>query len=124
MRLRTASSRRWTALAEAHADRDPINPLDPLDTMSLAWCPTFRMDTVILPCEAFFGHTEMVPRRETAGRVSVEMICPYPPGIPIIAPGEQLRLEVVDYLQEQASAGVMVGGAADETLAHFWVVSD
>jgi arginine/lysine/ornithine decarboxylase len=65
----------------------------------------------------------MVPWREAAGRISAEMICPYPPGIPIIAPGERLRAEVVAYLQEQAAAGVMVEGAADETLAHFRVVS-
>jgi arginine/lysine/ornithine decarboxylase len=52
---------------------------------------------------------------------SAEMICPYPPGIPITAPGEQLTPEVVDYLQQLAAAGVMVEGAADESLAHFRV---
>jgi len=40
-----------------------------------------------------------------------------------VAPGELLRQEVVDYLQEEAAAGVMVEGAADESLAHFRVVS-
>jgi arginine decarboxylase len=55
--------------------------------------------------------------------VSAEMICPDPLGIPVIAPGERLRSEVVDYLQEQAAAGVMVEGAADQTLAHLRVVS-
>jgi arginine/lysine/ornithine decarboxylase len=106
-----------TALAEAHADRDPIGP------MRLASLPDLRMETVMLPREAYLGHTEMVPWRQAAGRISAEMICPYPPGIPIVAPGELLRPEVVDYLQEQAAAGVMVEGAADETLAHFRVAS-
>ena len=50
------------------------------------------------------------------------MICPYPPGIPITAPGERLTPEVVDYLQQLAAAGVMVEGAADESLAQFRVV--
>ena len=42
-----------------------------------------RMETVVLPREAYLGPTEMVPWRQAAGRVSAEMICPYPPGIPI-----------------------------------------
>jgi arginine decarboxylase len=51
------------------------------------------------------------------------MICPYPPVIPITAPGERLTAEVVDHLQQLAAAGVMVEGAADESLAHFSVVA-
>jgi arginine decarboxylase len=54
--------------------------------------------------------------------VSAEMICPYPPGIPITAPGERLTGAVVDYLQQLAAAGVMVEGAVDESLAQFRVV--
>ena len=51
------------------------------------------------------------------------MICPYPPGIPITAPGERLTAEVVDYLEQLAATGVMVEGAADETLEQFRVVA-
>jgi arginine/lysine/ornithine decarboxylase len=51
--------------------------------------------------------------------VSAEMICPYPPWIPITAPGGRLTPEVVDYLEHLAATGVMVEGAADETLAEF-----
>jgi arginine decarboxylase len=65
----------------------------------------------------------MVPWRQAAGRISAEMICPYPPGIPITAPGELLTAEVVDYLQQLAGAGVMVEGAVDESLAEFRVVA-
>ena len=81
------------------------------------------METVVLPREAFLGRTEMVPWRQAAGRVSAEMICPYPPGIPVTAPGERLTAEVVDYLQQLAAAGVMVEGAVDESLAQFRVVA-
>jgi arginine/lysine/ornithine decarboxylase len=103
------------ALCEDHADADrgPIPDVPhPAD---------LRMETVMLPRDAFLGTTEMVPWRDAAGHVSAEMICPYPPGIPITAPGEQLTPEVVDYLQQLAAAGVMVEGAADESLAHFRV---
>jgi arginine/lysine/ornithine decarboxylase len=106
-----------TGLAEAHAGKDPIEPPAPVTLRDL------QMETVMLPREAFLGRTETVPWREAAGRVSAEMICPYPPGIPVVAPGERLREEVVDYLQVQAASGVMVEGAGDETLASFRVVA-
>lgn len=75
----------------------------------------------MLPRDAYLAATEMVPFRQAAGRISAEMICPYPPGIPIVAPGERLTQTVVDYFQELAAAGVMVEGAADTTLAEFRV---
>jgi arginine decarboxylase len=104
-----------TTLADAHADADPITPMGP------ASLPDLRTETVMLPRDAYLGRTEMAPWRQAAGRVSAEMICPYPPGIPIIAPGELILDDAVDYLQQQAAAGVMVEGAADETLANFRV---
>ncbi|MFC7674456.1 aminotransferase class I/II-fold pyridoxal phosphate-dependent enzyme [Mycolicibacterium sp. GCM10028919] len=106
-----------TALAEEHAGRTPLAVDD---------VPPFRdlrTETVMLPRDAYLGVTEMVPWREAAGRISAEMICPYPPGIPIIAPGELLNDAIVDYLEQQAAKGVMVEGAADESLANFRVVA-
>jgi arginine/lysine/ornithine decarboxylase len=78
----------------------------------------------MLPRDAFLGATEMVPWQQAAGRISAEMICPYPPGIPVAAPGELLNEAIVDYLQQQAAEGVMVEGAADESLSEFRVVAD
>jgi arginine decarboxylase len=82
-----------------------------------------RMETVMLPRDAFLGATELVPWREAAGRVSAEMVCPYPPGIPVVAPGERLTETVVDYFEQLSAAGVMVEGAADETLERLRVVA-
>jgi arginine decarboxylase len=106
-----------TALVEDHRDADRGHVPHVPDPAAL------RMETVVLPREAFLGRTEMVPWRQAAGRVSAEMICPYPPGIPVTAPGERLTSEVVDYLQQLAAAGVMVEGAVDESLAQFRVVA-
>jgi len=106
-----------TALVEDHRDADRGHVPRVPDPAAL------RMETVVLPREAFLGRTEMVPWRQAAGRVSAEMICPYPPGIPVTAPGERLTAEVVDYLQQLAAAGVMVEGAVDESLAQFRVVA-
>jgi arginine/lysine/ornithine decarboxylase len=77
----------------------------------------------MLPRDAFLGRTEDVPWRQAAGRISAEMICPYPPGIPVCAPGERLSTEVVDYLEQVVAAGGMVEGAADEALETFRVVA-
>jgi len=105
------------ALVAAHhgADRGPIPDVPHPDDL--------RMQTVMLPRDAFLGKTEMVPWREAPGRVSAEMICPYPPGIPVAAPGEELTSEVVEYLEQLAAAGVMVEGAANESLATLRVVA-
>jgi arginine decarboxylase len=106
-----------TALSEEHAGNEP------LDLTNIAALRETRMETVLSPREAFLGATEMVTWRKAAGRISAEMICPYPPGIPVVAPGELLTAAAVEYLQQQAAKGVMVEGAADETLAHFRVVA-
>jgi arginine decarboxylase len=106
------------AMVDDHADADRgVIP-------DVPYPADLRMETVMLPRDAFLGATEMVPWREAAGRVSAEMICPYPPGIPITAPGERLTTKVIDYLEQLAGAGVMVEGAADETLEQFRVVAE
>jgi arginine decarboxylase len=95
-------------------------------TRPLTEVPPFgelRTETVMLPRDAFVGATEMVPWRQAAGRISAEIICPYPPGIPIAAPGELLNDAIVDYLQQVAAEGGMVEGATDESLSEFRVVA-
>jgi arginine decarboxylase len=106
------------ALSEHHEDADQDAIPDVPHPSQL------RTETVMLPRDAFLGTTEIVPWRNAAGRISAEMICPYPPGIPIIAPGELLTTEIVDYLQQVAAAGGMVEGASDESLATLRVVSE
>jgi arginine/lysine/ornithine decarboxylase len=77
----------------------------------------------MLPRDAFFAATEAVKPREAAGRVSAELITPYPPGIPAVAPGELLNDAIVDYLEEVVANGGFLEGAADPELGTFRVVS-
>jgi arginine decarboxylase len=104
-------------LSEHHAEADPAPRLEVPRPGEL------RLPTEMLPRDAFLGATEDVPWRQAAGRISAEMVCPYPPGIPICAPGERLSAEVVDYLEQVIAAGGMVEGAADESLETFRVVA-
>ena len=80
-----------------------------------------QLETVMLPRDAFFGRTEQVPAQHAAGRVSAEMVTPYPPGIPVVMPGELINSAVVEYLQSSLAAGMYIPDAADPKLESFKV---
>ncbi len=82
-----------------------------------------ELDTVMLPRDAFFGATEMVPAEQAAGRVSAEQITPYPPGVPAVLPGEKLNDAVIAYLRSGADAGMTLPDPSDPKLHHFRVVA-
>ncbi|MDG6103917.1 aminotransferase class V-fold PLP-dependent enzyme [Dactylosporangium aurantiacum] len=75
------------------------------------------------PRQAFFAAVETLPTARTVGRVCAELVAPYPPGIPILAPGEQVTAEVLGALEEARRAGVRIAYAADPSLATLRVVN-
>jgi arginine/lysine/ornithine decarboxylase len=79
-----------------------------------------NLEQAMTPREAYFAATEQV--EDPAGRISAEMISPYPPGVPAILPGECFTAEVVDYLRAGLAAGMTLPDAADPTLKTFRVV--
>lgn len=87
-----------------------------------AW--TVDPETVLTPRDAFFAEHERVPASEAIGRVAAEMVCPYPPGIPAIAPGERIRAEVVAALQAEAAAGTSIRYCGDPLLETLLVARD
>jgi arginine decarboxylase len=78
---------------------------------------------VLPPRHAFFAEAVTVPMARAVGRVSAELVAPYPPGIPILAPGEQVTVTVVDALERARDAGVRIAYAADPSLATLRVVA-
>jgi lysine decarboxylase len=80
--------------------------------------------TVMTPRAAFFSAHESVTAKDAIGRVSAELIAPYPPGIPVLAPGELVTQDLVTSLQAVAADGIRVAYAADPTLQTFEVVRD
>jgi len=80
-------------------------------------------ETAMTPREAFFSPRETVRAEHADGRVAAEMVCPYPPGIPAIAPGEIVSRELVESLREAAAAGTRLAYCADPTLATLQVVA-
>lgn len=76
----------------------------------------------MLPRDAFFGDTESVSLDEAPGRIAAEQITPYPPGIPVVIPGEVLNEPVVEYLRTGKNAGMNLPDAADDALDTIKVV--
>ena len=82
-----------------------------------------RPQTVLSPREAFFAPNETVAAAAAAGRVSAELVAPYPPGIPVLAPGELITAEALAALREVIADGGRIAYAADPALATFQVVT-
>jgi arginine decarboxylase len=82
-----------------------------------------RTEQAMTPREAFFSPSERVSPQDAVGRISAELVTPYPPGIPVAAPGEVYNEAIVSYLEEFVAAGGFVEGAADQSLGEFRVVA-
>jgi arginine/lysine/ornithine decarboxylase len=83
---------------------------------------SFELETVMLPRDAFFGDIEPVPPANAVGRISAETVSPYPPGVPVLAPGERINAEVLEYLLSGVAAGMLIPDSADPRLETLRVV--
>ena len=72
--------------------------------------------------EAYFAESEMVTVKNAIGRISADLIAPYPPGVPVLAPGEVITQEILDGLISAKNDGVRIAYATDSTLAQFRVL--
>ncbi|HEY1621019.1 MAG TPA: ornithine decarboxylase, partial [Streptosporangiaceae bacterium] len=87
---------------------------------AIAW--TVSPETVMSPRDAFFSPNETVPATAAIGRVSAELIAPYPPGVPVLAPGELVTAVAIEALREVKADGGRIAYAADPSLATFQVI--
>jgi lysine decarboxylase len=72
--------------------------------------------------DAYFAKTEMVAASDAQGRISADLIAPYPPGVAVIAPGEILTAQILEGLKSSKDAGVRIAYATDPTLSQYRVV--
>ena len=80
---------------------------------------------VMTPQEAFYAEKEeMIPIRETNGRICTEFVMCYPPGIPILAPGERITQEIIDYIVYAKEKGCSMTGPEDETIKRLNVIRE
>ncbi|KAG0567948.1 hypothetical protein KC19_7G174100 [Ceratodon purpureus] len=74
------------------------------------------------PRDAFYSKSEKVMVQDAVGRVSAELLCPYPPGIPVVTPGEIITQEAVDCISAVLAQGGVVSGASDDSFQFAKVV--
>ena len=79
--------------------------------------------TLLLPRDAAFCPSVQISLRSAIGRACGEVITVYPPGIPLICPGEQFTAEIVDYCEGLLAQGAYVL-ATDASLATVVVLDD
>ncbi len=95
----------------------PARPLRPQLSFSI------EPRQALTPRDAFFAPTELAPADRAVGRISAELVAVYPPGIPVLAPGEIITDQLIAALHDQQATGSRVAYAADPTLTTFRVVS-
>lgn len=77
---------------------------------------------VVTPQEAFYAEKESLPIGETAGRVCSEFVMCYPPGIPILAPGEKITQGILEYIEYAKMKGCSMTGPEDPDIDHLNVL--
>jgi lysine decarboxylase len=97
-------------IASVNSHRGPSRPIEILPAFSI------EPEVVVTPRDAFFSGYEVVEAKDAVGRVSAEMICPYPPGVPVLSPGERITEAALSALFEARDMGVMIKFVADPTL--------
>jgi lysine decarboxylase len=98
--------------------------LDPSPRVRIPSPEHLDLETVMLPRDAFFGPTELVPADQAVGRIAAELATPYPPGVPVLLPGNLITAEAVDYLRSGLAAGMQLPDPTDPTLEQIKVVAD
>lgn len=79
-------------------------------------------EQVISPRQALFAVTKAVPFTQSAGRICGEIVTFYPPGIPMLCPGERITEEMIAYCRRLQNAGLHISGPEDYTLRTIKVV--
>jgi arginine decarboxylase len=64
-----------------------------------------------------------VPTGDAVGRIAAETVNPYPPGVPVLLPGEVITKAAVEYLRSGRTAGMYIPDAADQKLDTIRVVA-
>ena len=72
--------------------------------------------------DAYFADTENIASGQAVGRISADLIAPYPPGVAVVAPGELLTEQIIVGLTASQKAGVRIAYASDPTLATYRVI--
>ncbi len=79
-------------------------------------------EVVVAPKAAFYAPKETLPIARTEGRICGEFVMCYPPGIPILAPGERITRDILEYIEYAKRKGCSMQGTADIAVEHLNVL--
>ncbi len=79
-------------------------------------------EVVLSPQEAFYANKKSIPLRESKGCVCSEFVMCYPPGIPILSPGERITAEILDYIEYARTKGCSLTGPEDPAIININVL--
>ena len=80
-------------------------------------------EVVTSPQEAFYAAKRSMPLADSAGMVCSEFVMCYPPGIPILAPGERITQEILDYIEYARVKGCSLTGPEDPEIRNINVLA-
>ena len=81
-------------------------------------------EVVYSPQDAFYADKKSVPLAESAGYICSEFVMCYPPGIPILAPGERITKEILEYIAYAKAKGCSLTGPEDPTIEHINIIRE
>ena len=81
-------------------------------------------EVVMTPQEAFYAAKRAMPIEQSAGQICSEFVMCYPPGIPILAPGERIAQEILDYIAYAKEKGCFLTGTEDIHIENINVVGE
>lgn len=77
---------------------------------------------IMAPQEAFYAVKKSIPIEDSENKICSEFVMCYPPGIPILAPGEKITREILDYINYAKEKGCSLTGTEDEKIEYINVV--
>lgn len=81
-----------------------------------------RPYVVCTPQKAFYSDKKTVPVKDSRGKVSGEFVMAYPPGIPVLTPGERITGEIIDYISYAKEKGSLLMGTRDMQVNNIMIV--
>lgn len=81
-------------------------------------------EVILTPQEAFYSSKVSIPMEKSDGRICAEFVMCYPPGIPILAPGEKITREILDYISYAKEKGCFLTGTEDSKIENINVVEE
>lgn len=107
-------------LVGALADIKRLYSKDPASLMASEY---IAPKVLVSPQKAFYAEKKALPIRETAGRICSEFVMCYPPGIPILAPGELITDEIISYILYAKEKGCSMQGTQDPYMEYLNVLA-